>query len=548
MYHRTERLHVTRRMIVLSLAVLVCVAAVCVWAGRGPRTRELLREVYTPTFETVPPMAPIGETIAELRRDLASPAGHAFLVRLGAGQRGVLWIALLVTLGVAFDVSRRRSSRNVDLILMLALGLMFFDMMRFFRVRLDPAYWRLLDLVYSAIFTLNAALLVRALWRVRWQSLPSAWQPNLRGPVLAALALVLVAADVGAALTRTPDDAGYFVNLGAQRLRERGRLPYGDPLLTGTPGAAYGPVLYAAHVPFQVLMDPRSPNPGPNTRPPLGDAATYVLPPPLATKLCTITLHLAGVLALFIIGLRLTGQPDVGWALVALYCGSGFVLGIGGDEEFIGGMTFVSHIGPAALTLIAFACLPIPTLAGALLAVSVGAGFYPAFMLPAWAGYFWRDRPRLVRFLAGFALAAAVIGGATLALSRPANGRGLIGTILNDTFGHHTDPRGYGRSPFGFWGQREGIRRWLMTPLVGESSLATPFYAVFYALVAATFVLARGASAAQLASLTASIAIMAMLVKVQSTGTYVAWAYPFLLIGIVANGTRPASDRIIVVQ
>src|SRR4029450_9244545 len=112
-------------------------------------------------------------------------------------------------------------------------------------------------------------------------------------------------------------------------------------------------------------------------------------------------------------------------------------------------MTFVSHIAPAAATLVAFACLPVPALAGALLAVSVGSGFYPAFMLPAWAGYFWHDRPRLVRFLAGFAVAAAVIGGATLAMSRPANGRGLIGTGLSDTFGHHTGPQGSGRRPVG---------------------------------------------------------------------------------------------------
>jgi hypothetical protein len=59
---------------------------------------------------------------------------------------------------------------------------------------------------------------------------------------------------------------------------------------------------------------------------------------------------------------------------------------------------------------------------------------------------------------------------------------------------------------------------------------------VFYTLVAVTFLLARRASVAQLALLTACIAIMAMLVKVQPTGSYVAWAYPFLLIGIFANG------------
>jgi hypothetical protein len=136
-------------------------------------------------------------------------------------------------------------------------------------------------------------------------------------------------------------------------------------------------------------------------------------------------------------------------------------------------------------------------------------------------------------------MASALIGGFTLALSRPANGRGLVGTVLQDTFGHHTDPQGYGRAPYGFWGQREGVRKWMMTPLVGQSGLATPFYVIFYAIVALTFVLAQRASASQLALLTAAIAIMAMLVKIQPTGSYVAWAYPFLLIGIFATGGQP---------
>jgi hypothetical protein len=309
-------------------------------------------------------------------------------------------------------------------------------------------------------------------------------------------------------------------------------------LLTGTPGAAYGPILYAAHVPFQVLIEPHPPNVDATSRPPLGEAATYYLPPPLATKLCTITLHLAGLLALFIAGTRLTGTPDIGWGLVGLYAGSAFVLGVGGERDMIGGMTFASHIAPAALTLIAFACLPSPALAGVLLAASTGAGFYPGFMLPAWAAFFWRDRARLVRFLAGFAVAAALIAGSTFLLSRPADGRSRVGTILHDTFGHHTDPAGYGRSPFGFWGQREGVRRWLSTPLVGDSGLTTPAYVVFFGLVAATCVIARRASASQLALLTAVIAIAASVIKVQSTGSYVAWAYPFLLIGIFTCSSR----------
>lgn len=529
----------TRRIVLFATTALVCIAALGFWSGHGPPDRRLLREVYSPTFGQVPPEASIGAVIAEVRKDLASAAGHGFLSRLLPDQAGVLWIAFAVVLAVAFDFGRPRSSRNVDLLLVLALSMALFDIMRFFRIQLVPVYWRLLDLVFTTIVAINAALLIRAVWRALAADRDPAWRPNLRGRPLTALALLLLAVNVLVALQREPDDAGFFVNLGAQRLRERGRLPYGDPLLTNTPGAAYGPILYAAHVPFQFIIEPRSPNGISSARPPLGDSATYYLPPPLATKLCTITFHLAGVLALFIVGTRLSKDPDVGWALVTLYCGSAFVLGVGGDREFVGGMTFVSHIAPAAATLVAFACLPLPALTGVLLAVSAGAGFYPAFMLPAWTGYFWRDPAKCVRFLAGFAIAAAVIGGSTWMLSRPADGRSRTGTILNDTFGHHTDPQGYGRSPYGFWGQREGIRRLVTTPLVGESGLTTPVYCSFFALVAATFFFARGASAAQLALLTAAIAIAASVVKIHSTGSYAAWAYPFLLIGIFAGVERP---------
>ncbi len=524
-------------MIGLALVVLVCVAAVGVWAGRQTHERELLREVYAPSFPTVPSMAGIGATITQVHADLRARVHGNGEARSVAGQAGILLIAFAVTLGVAFDFSRLRSSRNIDIILALALSVMFIDIMRLARVRLTPEYWRFLDIVFITIVALNAALLVRALWRAQQsRSAESAWRPRPTGRALAALALTLVSCDVYLALTREPDDAGYFVNLGAQRLRERGRLPYGDPLLTATPGSAYGPVLYAAHVPFQVLIDPRPLNPDATARPPLGDASTYRLPPPLATKLATITLHLAGLMALFVIGRRLTGNADVGWGLVALYAGSAFVLGLGGEREFIGGMTFASHIAPAAATLIAFACLPSPALAGAMLAVSAGVGFYPAFMLPAWAGFFWRHRERLVRFIVGFAVASSVIAGSTWLLSRPADGLGRVGTILRDTFGHHTDPHGYGRSPFGFWGQREGIRHWLATPLVGESGLTTPAYVLLFALMASSFAFARRASASQLALLSAAIAFASSIVKVQSTGTYVAWAYPLLLIGTFANG------------
>ena len=69
---------------------------------------------------------------------------------------------------VAQDVARPRSGRNLDVLLILMLGLVFFDIMRFFRMRLTPEYWRILDTVYSLIFAVNAALLkLRSNWAGR---------------------------------------------------------------------------------------------------------------------------------------------------------------------------------------------------------------------------------------------------------------------------------------------------------------------------------------------------------------------------------------------
>jgi hypothetical protein len=340
-------------------------------------------------------------------------------------------------------------------------------------------------------------------------------------------------------LYAAPDDAGYFINVGGQRLRENGRWPYGDPLLTGTPAAAYGPVLYAAHVPFQLALSPTPLNPpAPDRR--LDSPEPYYVPPLLATKLCTIALHLLAVAALFASARRLAG-PSTAWALVALYCGSAFVLGVGGDDYAIGGITFTSHIGPAAFSLLAFALLHRPTWSGAALAVSIGALFYPVFLVPAWAGFYWNRGRELRRFAVGFAVACAVIGTSVLVMSRPADGRSLIGTIVYDTIGHQESPTAYGSSPFGFWGQRGGVRGWLMQPLAGASSMTRPIVLIFFAGSLAAFALARGRTPAQLALIVAAIAMGAQLWKIHATATYVTWYYPFLLLGFLREQPHPAT-------
>jgi hypothetical protein len=519
-----------RRARLLALGVLV---AACGCAGSAPDKQPLL-DVYQPSFSQVPPREPAMQSIRTLAADWHAGTGRTVANDILSPQGLIVAVALGVMLLVAWDFRRLTSRRNIDLALLFIAGALLFDAMRFFSVMRSPTYLNLLDWVFSAVVVVGAALIVRAVRRVQ-QPITDVWTPNLPLAATAALALLLLAANAGLALSRPPDDAGWFVNLGAQRLRERGRLPYGDPLLTATPGAAYGPLLYAAHVPFQVLLSPEPVNPVSPARPNLTSDPPYYLPPTRATQLCTLAFHVAGVLALFVTA-RSLATPHVAWALAALYCGSLAVLGIGGREDQVAGITFVSHIAPASMTLMALAALKWPAVSGVLLAAATGVGFYPAFMAPAWLGFYWRDRGKRLRFLAGFGVAALVIACSVFALSRPAGDRSRLGTIMYDTFGHHTDPAGYGSSVFGFWGQREGIRRVLSTPLVGNSGLTSPLWLLFAGFLGATFFLARGRRPADLAVLAGAVAIGATLVKPHATGTYLAWSYPLLLLGWLTSG------------
>jgi hypothetical protein len=519
---------------VLRVALCVMISICAAGCATEAEKKAPLKQLYTPRFAPPPPKeAPIeslGRIPERLRLLREAPRRAPFLV----SQPVVLFVSLTVMLLVAFDFKHLRNPRNTDLLLMQGIGWCFYEILGFLDRLHDPTSRNYMDWVFTAIVALSVALLVRALRRV-YRPAPWPWRPRLRRGALVGVTLLLLSADLGMALYSAPDDAGYFVNIGAQRLRERGRLPYGDPLLTATPAAAYGPLLYLAHVPFQVVLAPTPVNDDSPDRPPIEKADVYFLPPLLATKLCVIAFHLLGVGALFAAAKRLAGD-DTAWTLVALYCGSAFVLGVGGDGYSIGGMTFASHIAPASVTLLAFALIDRPAWSGALLAAGIGVLFYPVFMIPAWLGYYWTTRDRLKRFVAGFGIASLAIAAMVLLLSRPALGRGLVGTVVYDTIGHQESPEAYGSSPFGFWGQRGGWREWAMRPMAAGQSMTRPVVLVFFAFAASMFIVARRRTRPQLALIVGAVAIGAELWKIHATATYVTWYYPFLLLGFFCDG------------
>jgi len=528
-------------IVVSAIAVLAAgLIALVVIAQPGNRAHQRLipRHLEISTFPAAPNRASFSATLAQVWADVREQSidGRSFLKNILPTEAGTIWIALIVVVVVGIDTSRILNALNLELLSTLLVGVFMFNVMRFFDFLEDPVYFNVMDWVFMSIFISTVWLFARALWRV-WSAPARRWRPNLPVRTLVLLTFVLLTLNALTVVIRDPDDAGFYTNLGGQRLRERARFPYGDQLITGSAAAAYGPVLFLAHLPFQLLLDPAPVNPESQNHALLpGDV--YRLPPPLATQLTTLTFHLLGVAALVIATRRLAGD-QVAWGLAALYCGSAYVLGVGGPREMIGGLTFISHMAAPSLALLAFALLGRPLLAGIVLALSVATVFYPLFFIPAWIGYYWNDRQLMLRFVGGLALAALVVGGPVVALSRSNPGEGRLSTIVKETLGHHQSSAAYGEHLFGFWGGRGGVRHWLQRELIPGQAASTPMFLVVLAFSVWAFVPARGATAHQLALLSAASAMLAVSWKILGTGVYVTWYFPFLLIGFFAAGKDP---------
>ena len=528
----------TRRLVIgFGAALLALIVIAFAIAARGPFEHERLsiRHLTNASFDPPPPQAALTEVVRTVWNDFFS--GDESLRRSTLPtQAGVLWIALIVALTVAFDFSRPSNPRNLELFALLSLGFVLFNVMRFFDLLANPVYFRVMDLVFTAIIWISLGLIALAIWRVR-QPHRDIWRPNLPTRGLATLTIVLLTINVGMALFTPPDDAGFYTNLGAQRLRERGKFPYGDPLLTNSAGAGYGPVLYLAHLPYQFILDRQPPNHTQPTRPDLERGEAYYLPRALATQLTTVTFHLIGVAALIWITTHLAGA-QVAWGLAALYCGSAYVMGVGGPRESIGGMTFISHIAPPSVSLLAFAALSRPVWAGALLAAAAATVFYPVLFVPAWLGFYWSRRADALRFLAGLTIAGLLIGVPVLLMSQPLPGRSVLSTVIHESVGHHQGTDTYGLSTFGFWGQRTGIRQWLREPFLAGEFTTSPMFMMTIGFAVSMFFFARRRTPQQLALITGALAIVAEWSKIHATGVYVSWYYPFLLVGLFAASAK----------
>lgn len=452
------------------------------------------------------------------------------LTNLAPDEVGALWIGLLVTLLVFGEFGRLWSRQNASLAALLLVAPLLTKLLA-----LKGQPWAFATLYLITAFYVFWGLALALGWRA------GPWRLGVRESSLRPLLVGLLLLNAVMVFGNPPDDAGFFSNISALRWRETGKLPYGDPqfLDPATPtwhsAGTYGPLLVAAHVPFQWLlgapenpaeMDPRSPS--------------YRRPPLLASQLACFAFHLVGLFALFRIVEPLSGRLRA-LAVVVVYAGSPYIIGLGGGALKITGLTFISHIAPSAAVLAAFLFLERPFLAGVLLGAATGILYYPAFLFCAWAGWLIARRRSALNFTVGFALAGILIAGLVAACSHAPDVSGAARAFVASTVEHQegTAAGSYGAGDFSFWGTHPSLAAFWNRPLFGSTSLFKPTFLIYVMFSLGAFFLARNRGKAQLAALTASLAAAAQLWRTHAPGTYVEWFYPFLLIALFAG----ESDR-----
>jgi hypothetical protein len=402
-----------------------------------------------------------------------------------------IWLPLCLFFLVGlFDWRRRLRIANLDLLVLLGFGVSHF----FFN---QGNIGISVPLAYPVL----AYLLARCLWigfRGRGTGLRPVW-PTM-WLLIAALFLMgfrvgLNMADAGAI------DVGYAGVTGAHRIIHGEQL-YGDWPEDIHSGDTYGPVNYAAYVPFEVIW------------PYTGEWDD--LP---AAHGASITFDIATFLLLLVLGIRIRPGPAgrrlgailaFGWAAFPY---TAYVLESDSNDSLI-----------AALLVATLVLLAKPLWRGVTLALATWAKFIPLMLAPMLLTYDgWKPR-KLALFVAGFAVVTAA------AVTWPLINPGF------HTFYERTIAAQAGRSsPFSIWGQDESLE-----PLRVAILAATGILAIALAFVP------RKKSLLQVAALSAALMLGVQITLHHWFYLYIVWFFPLLLIALslLEPNEEPGEDEV----
>ena len=296
-----------------------------------------------------------------------------------------VYLSSLITIAVYFKFSRFWSVRNLDLVALVAMG----PGLLLATSGADIAY-----IGYVWLFAGCGFFLVRMLIDPMMVRRPLV-EPNLSVGgqlfMIVALLLLLITTVVTSDLTEADVE-------GAQRLDDlidRQAVAVED---TGLEEHGPGfPLLHLlASVPSKALIQVGDEAP---------EAQAQLMIHAATARTTAILSHMAVVAGMLLIGHYHFGRISTGIAAAGLY------LLLPYTAQNVGR---VDHALPAALLVWSVMAYRRPTISGMLLGLATGAVYYPVFLFPLWASFYWHKG--LVRMAGGFALMLALLT-ASLALT-----------------------------------------------------------------------------------------------------------------------------------
>jgi hypothetical protein len=406
------------------------------------------------------------------------------------GRAAALWVYLPLSVLFLVPLVERRlfSLRNLDWLALIAFGipLALFNMGHL----TGAAVTALVLLSY-----LGARMVALGTRRAAPRASPGANIPTRwLAAALLPLCLVRVVLDLTSPLRL---DVGFFSLAGAYRLAHN--LPiYGFGILP--PGADhYGPVAYAAYVPFELLL-------------PLHGQSD-----PAAAHWAGITFDLLTIAGLYVVGRR---WRDRQFGVLLAYCWATLPL------TLIALCTHANDGVVALLVVAALLTLERPALNGVVLGLAVMTKIAPVLLVPLFLTHPGLDTAgwarRAWRFAAGFATAIALALAPALAHSSPQ-------TLYQALVGWEA----VNISPFSVWGLADPSGHSYLTYLI--QSLLTA------GVLIASLVFAcrpRRRTALQLVALSAALLIGIQLPANYWLFTYALWFVPLVFVALAPSRAR----------
>ncbi len=341
-----------------------------------------------------------------------------------------------------------------------------------------------LDVSVPLVYPLLAYLLARMLWiGLRRGRRVEPWRPLVPATWLAVGLVFLVGFRIGLNVTNSNViDVGYAGVIGADRLAD-GKDLWGTFPSDNEHGDTYGPVAYAAYVPFEQAW------PWSGT---WGD-----LP---AAHAAAVAFDLLCLTLLFLIGRRIRG-PSLGITLAyawAAYPFTLYALDCNANDALVGGLVLAVILAARA-----------PAGRGALVALAGMAKFAPLALAPLFAS---QTRGGAVRFASGFAAALAASLGVVLAY-------GGLPDFADRTLGFQLSRD----SPFSVWG------------LYGWETARTAVTVAAVGLAAALGLMPRRRDLVGLAALSAAVLVALQLGVSHWFYLYLVWFAGPALVALLAD-------------